>query len=271
MKFNFITLFPEIIEIYMGQGVIGQAGKKSLLQWETTNPRTFTTDVHQTVDDKPYGGGDGMLMQVEPLKASVEYFQARSQAKSPCVVYVSPHGRPWTHVQAQRFSKDFDEITFINGRYAGVDQRFINQFVDHEVSLGDFVISGGELASLSMADSIARFIPGVLGNSHSPYRESFQENFLLESPQFTRPEESLGQKVPSVLLSGHHGNIEKAKKAFSIVSTMVNRSDLLEKSQLSREEIQWALEYTKKLSASDKLALGFKAEVLNQLQAELEL
>ncbi len=230
IQFNFISLFPELIQSYFSDGVVGQAQKKGQLKYQVINPRDFTEDVHHSVDDRPFGGGDGMLMMTEPLKKSLDFLGA-DKGK---VVYLSPAGKTWTDSMARDWAKKLDQpLTFICGRYAGIDERFVVEFVDEEISLGDFVLSGGELAALALADSLARLQPGVLGNQVSAHLESFAEG-LLECPAYTRPREFMGMEVPEVLLSGNHQKIEKFKSQVSLLRTALRRPDLLKPDQLDQ-------------------------------------
>ena len=229
MNFNVVTLFPEFIEQSMSHGVIGRAIDKNLVGLNLVNPRQFTSDVHQTVDDRPFGGGDGMLMLAEPLKESIESLGDRRGH----VVFLSPHGNRWCDRMAWDWSVGYKNITLVCGRYGGVDQRFIKKYVDEEVSLGDFILSGGEIVSLAVMDSIIRLLPGVLGNKVSHEVESFQ-NSLLEHPQFTRPREWEGERVPEILLSGDHAKIQIWKEKLALVRTAQLRPDLLDFKQRDR-------------------------------------
>ncbi len=222
MQFNIVTLFQEIIQSAMDYGVVGRAIQRGLVQLQFVNPRQFTEDIHRTIDDRPFGGGDGMLLMAEPLKKSLD------SLGQDCghVVFLSPHGRRWCVPMVEHWVNTYSKITLICGRYGGVDQRFIEKYVDEEISLGDFVLSGGEVASLVIMDSIIRKIPGTLGNEISHIEESFQ-NSLLEYPQFTRPRNWEGFKVPKVLLSGDHTKVQDWKQKLSLVRTAHLRPDLL--------------------------------------------
>ena len=221
MKFTVITLFPKLIESFIQEGLLGQAVTQQRVGIATLNPRQFTTDVHHTVDDKAFGGGDGMVMKFEPLKASIDQVRAKGPAR---VVLLTPQGRRWSQALAREFAKEERAIALICGRYAGTDSR-LSQFVDDEISIGDFILNGGELAALTIIESSARLKPGVLGNAASAAYDSFSGN-LLESPQFTRPREVEGMTVPSPLLSGHHEKIRAFERAVSVIKTALLRPDL---------------------------------------------
>lgn len=264
MKFNIITLFPDFFSDPLRLGVVGQAVQAEKLDVRFINPRDFTQDVHKTVDDRPFGGGDGMVMQAEPLKKSLESL-SENRGK---VVYLSPQGELWNDRLAREWAALGEPITLICGRYAGVDQRFINQYVDQEISIGDYVLSGGEPAALVVVDCVARLLEGVLGNEESPHRESFSGEGWLEAPQFTRPREVLGQKVPEVLLSGHHSHILEWQQKISLVKTCLRRPDLVHETVGNvKSAIRWAL-----ARPDEELrTCGIEPERLRQLSQKLEL
>lgn len=251
MKFEFITLFPELISQGMNTGVVGQAVKKEIISYGLTNPRDFTSDVHRTVDDRPYGGGDGMLMLAEPLSQAIETVLRRGPAK---VIYTSPQGRQLDQKMVRELSRE-KSLLLICGRYGGIDQRLINEYVDEQISIGDYVVSGGELPALVICDSVARQIPGVLGNPSSPIYDSFSES-LLEAPQFTRPREFRGQNVPGFFLSGDHRKIEELRQALSVVTTTLHRPDLLRAKDLSESDFRRSLKVLEGLSVSELKACG---------------
>jgi tRNA (guanine37-N1)-methyltransferase len=229
MNFNLISLFPDMFKTLSEQGLVGQAIKSGKVSLNLINPRQFTSDVHKTVDDRPYGGGDGMVMLGEPLRSALDDLKAKKQLGR--VILMSPQGRQWTDKEARAWAALPERnITLISARYGGVDQRFINSYVDDEISIGDFVLTGGELAAMVIVDSVARFIPGVLGNAASAEAESFSDG-LLEAPLFTRPTEFEGQCVPEVLRSGHHVKIEAWRMALSLIVTLKKRPDLLSQGQ----------------------------------------
>jgi tRNA (guanine37-N1)-methyltransferase len=215
MTFHCISLFPQFFEQFFRFGVISAGFERNQLKLNTINPRDFVSDNHRTVDDRPFGGGDGMVMMAEPLLQAVEH--ARSVgAQGPCI-HLSPQGERWTDGLARELSQQPDLI-LVCGRYAGVDQRFVELCVDREISIGDFVVSGGELPAALIIDSVSRLIPGVLGNAVSASEESFA-NGLLECPSLTRPREFGGLKIPSILLSGDHAQIAQLREAVSVVRT----------------------------------------------------
>lgn len=220
LQLDVITLFPEMIEGAVSHGVLSQAIKGDLLKVVAHTPREFAEDRHRTVDDRPFGGGDGMIMLAETLEKTL----AKVKHKNSKVVYLSPQGGILSAEKARSLAKE-EHIVFICGRYGGIDQRIINQYVDEELSIGDYVLSGGELAALVAIDALARFIPGVLGHSESAEQDSFSEG-LLEHPNFTRPRDYLGQQVPEILLSGNHQAIATWKKKVSALVTLQKRPDL---------------------------------------------
>lgn len=265
MKFQVITLFPDMFQAPLSQGVVGQACKKGRLEVDLINPRNFTEDVHQTVDDRPYGGGDGMVMMGEPLKKALEWHRQSGGH----IVHLSPQGELWSNAMAQSWASQEDRpVTLICSRYAGVDQRFIESYVDQEISIGDYVLSGGELAALVVIDSVARFIPGVLGNENSPYKESFADG-LLEAPQFTRPPEFAGLPVPQILFSGHHKNIEAFRYHLSLLKTRLRRPDLLKKMDVSSKQWRQALKTAQGLPDQELKALGLSRAWLEQVESEV--
>ncbi|MGE0527095.1 MAG: tRNA (guanosine(37)-N1)-methyltransferase TrmD [Bdellovibrionales bacterium] len=223
MRFTVISVFPQIVDVFCAHGLVGQACAKNLVQVRTVNPRSFTTDAHQSVDDRAFGGGDGMVMKAEPLAEAVTRLRAEGPVK---VVVLSPQGRVWNQADAVQWAGEGGHVALICGRYAGIDHRFTVQHADDEISLGDFVLNGGEIAACAVLESVVRLRPGVLGNEISASRDSFSAG-LLECPQFTRPREIFGLPVPEVLLSGHHERIAKFESAVSLVRTALLRPDLL--------------------------------------------
>jgi tRNA (guanine37-N1)-methyltransferase len=231
LNFTVITLFPGMFESPLGHSILKKAQEKKLISVDFVDPRDFTTDKHRTVDDAPYGGGQGMVMKPEPLVAAIE--QAKKNLRSPRVILLSPQGKLFDQAEAQRLSQE-EELVLVCGRYEGVDER-IKAFVDEELSVGDYTLSGGELPAMTVIDAVARLIPGVLGNLKSPEEDSFSDG-LLEYPQYTRPEEFRGMKVPDVLVSGDHERIEKWRKEMSVNLTRERRPDLLDKTRPAPEE-----------------------------------
>jgi len=218
-KFQVITLFPEMTTGVFNNSMMWKAQKDGIVELTTVNLREFGLGPRRQVDDTPYGGGDGMLLMVEPLWKAVEF--AKSQDETAKVVLMSPRGQRWKQTKAQKEADDNRGVIFICGRYEGVDERIL-ELVDEQWSIGDFVLTGGELAAMMMIDSIVRLIPGVLGGEKSAEIESFSDGETLEFPQYTRPEEFKGLRVPDVLLSGHHGNIAKWRTEQSQILTKKN-------------------------------------------------
>ena len=218
-KFQVITLFPEMTTGVFNNSMMWKAQKDGIVELTTVNLREFGLGQRRQVDDTPYGGGDGMLLMVEPLWKAVEF--AKSQDETAKVVLMSPRGQRWKQVKAQKEADDDRGVIFICGRYEGVDERIL-ELVDEQWSIGDFVLTGGELAAMMMIDSIVRLIPGVLGGEKSAEIESFSDGETLEFPQYTRPEEFNGLRVPDVLLSGHHGKIAEWRAEQSRILTNKN-------------------------------------------------
>ena len=232
MNFYVMTLFPEMIEQGLNTSIIGRAREKELLSIKAVNIRDYTLDKHKRVDDYPYGGGAGMLMAVEPVLRTYDAIlqdirEKTGNTERPRVIYVTPWGKPFHQEMAREFAKE-ENLVFLCGHYEGIDERALEEVATDFVSIGDYVLTGGELPAMVMIDAISRLIPGVLNNKDSAEYESFAGN-LLEHPQYTRPEVYNGRKVPEVLLSGHHANIEKWKKEQSLLRTQKYRPDLLEK------------------------------------------
>ena len=218
-KFQVITLFPEMTTGVFNNSMMWKAQKDGIVGLTTVNLREFGLGPRRQVDDTPYGGGDGMLLMIEPLWEAVEF--AKSQDETAKVVLMSPRGQRWKQVKAQKEADDDRGVIFICGRYEGVDERIL-ELVDEQWSIGDFVLTGGELAAMMMIDSIVRLIPGVLGGEKSAEIESFSDGETLEFPQYTRPEEFKGLRVPDVLLSGHHGKIAEWRAEQSRILTNKN-------------------------------------------------
>lgn len=224
MNFHILTLFPDMIMSGLNTSIIGRAVSSGLLSIEAVNIRDYAFNKHQSVDDYPYGGGAGMLMQAEPVYLSYESVAKKLENK-PRVIYLSPQGQTFSQQMAEELAQE-EELILLCGRYEGIDERVLEEIVTDYVSIGDYVLTGGELPAMVMVDTISRLVPGVLHNDVSAEFESFQDN-LLEYPQYSRPEEWHGKKVPEVLLSGHHANIEKWRREQSIQRTKERRPDLL--------------------------------------------
>ena len=269
MNFHILTLFPEMIEQGLNTSITGRAISNGLLSIEAVNIRDYAFNKHQSVDDYPYGGGAGMLMQAEPVYLAYEAVRKKIAERKPAeaeteepaeaeqleekpvtgseeepvkekklrVVYLSPQGVVFSQGMAEELAKE-EDLVLLCGHYEGIDERVLEEIVTDYVSIGDYVLTGGELPAMVMVDAISRLVPGVLHNNVSAEFESFQDN-LLEYPQYSRPEEWHGKKVPPVLMSGHHANIEKWRREQSILRTYERRPDLLEKSNLTEKEKKW--------------------------------
>ncbi len=256
MDFYIMTLFPDMVMDGLSTSITGRAVNKGLLSIEAVNIRDYAFNKHNSVDDYPYGGGAGMLMQAEPVyqcyKAVEEKIrekrrdmecaacressgaEAVSGGKTPRVVYLSPQGRTFNQSMAEEFAKE-EELILLCGHYEGIDERVLEEIVTDQVSIGDYVLTGGELPAMIIVDAVSRLVPGVLHNDVSAEFESFQDG-LLEYPQYSRPEVWHGKKVPGILLSGHHANVERWRRDESVIRTAKNRPDLLKKAVLTEEE-----------------------------------
>ena len=285
MNFHILTLFPEMVENGLKTSIIGRAVAGGLLSIEAVNIRDFAFNKHQSVDDYPYGGGAGMLMQAEPVylaykdieeriqkriqnakmqnaeteeqdaevkvqNAGIQDAETVSPDKKLRVVYLSPQGKTFDQKMADELAEE-EDLVLLCGHYEGIDERVLEEIVTDYVSIGDYVLTGGELPAMVMVDTISRLVPGVLHNDVSAEFESFQDN-LLEYPQYSRPEEWHGKKVPPVLLSGHHANIEKWRREQSILRTYERRPDLLEKSSLTWKEKKWLEETVKEKTVHEE-------------------
>lgn len=232
-NFHILTLFPEMVKDGLNTSIIGRAVQKGLLSIDAINIRDYTKDKHNKVDDYPYGGGAGMVMQAQPIYDAYNAIEEKIGDK-PRVVYLTPQGHVFNQKMATEFAKE-EHLVFLCGHYEGVDERILDLIVTDYVSIGDYVLTGGELPAMVMVDCISRLIPGVLNNEDSAETESFHDN-LLEYPQYTRPEEFMGVKVPEVLLSGHHAKIEDWRRKKSIERTFQLRPDLLNGAKLTPDE-----------------------------------
>lgn len=285
MNFHILTLFPEMVENGLKTSIIGRAVAGGLLSIEAVNIRDFAFNKHQSVDDYPYGGGAGMLMQAESVylaykdieeriqkriqnakmqnaeteeqdaevkvqNAGIQDAETVSPDKKLRVVYLSPQGKTFDQKMAEELAEE-EDLVLLCGHYEGIDERVLEEIVTDYVSIGDYVLTGGELPAMVMVDTISRLVPGVLHNDVSAEFESFQDN-LLEYPQYSRPEEWHGKKVPPVLLSGHHANIEKWRREQSILRTYERRPDLLEKSSLTWKEKKWLEETVKEKTVHEE-------------------
>ncbi len=231
MRFDILTLFPDMMRTILDESIIGRAQKSEILEINCINIRDFAGNKHNSVDDYPYGGGFGMLMQAPPIYRAYESVAGEDK---PYTVYMSPQGKVLTQDKVIELSKK-DRIVVLCGHYEGVDERVLEEIVDEEISIGDYVLTGGELPAAVLIDSVARMVEGVLPQSESFEEESIYSG-LLEHPQYTRPPVFMGREVPDVLLSGHHANIEKWKRKEALKRTYIKRPDLLEKADLTDKE-----------------------------------
>jgi tRNA (guanine37-N1)-methyltransferase len=239
MRIDVVTIFPEMVQAIAGHGVTGRALTRGLVHLRCLDPRDQTRDKHRTVDDRPYGGGPGMVMKVEPLRDAIKVAQADGPQRP--VVYLSPQGRVFDQAEAARLAAGPGMI-LVAGRYEGVDERLIESEVDLELSIGDFVLSGGELAALCVIDACARLVPGVLGDAESAVADSFVAG-LLDHPHYTRPEDESGSKVPEVLLSGDHAQVARWRLKQALGRTWLRRPDLIARRALSETERQLLEEF----------------------------
>jgi tRNA (guanine37-N1)-methyltransferase len=265
-KFQVITLFPEMIERIFSEGVVGQAAKHGLVSIQTLNPRRHSEDVHQTVDDRPFGGGDGMVMLAENLDRALA--DARASSPRGQAIYLSPQGERLTDSLVRELALQPDLI-LICGRYGGIDQRFLVRNRVRELSIGDYVLSGGELAAAVLIDAVARQIPGVLGHAESAEKESFSQG-LLEAPLFTRPREWKGQSVPEVLLSGNHARIREWQEAVSRFVTFAKRPDLKPFAGLPAKGRVKLMKIWSELKPEEKETLGLGGVSDSSLRSALE-
>ena len=250
MNFHIMTLFPEMVISGLNTSITGRAIANGLLSIEAVNIRDYAFNKHHSVDDYPYGGGAGMLMQAEPVYKAYEAI-TKDMDKKPRVVYLSPQGDTFNQKMAEDFAKE-DELILLCGHYEGIDERVLEEIVTDYVSIGDFVLTGGELPAMVMVDTISRLVPGVLHNDVSAEFESFQDN-LLEYPQYSRPEEWHGKKVPEILLSGHHANIEKWRRQQSLIRTKEKRPDLFEKCEFTKQDKKFLRELEKSLEKPEEV------------------
>lgn len=233
MNFHVLTLFPEMIMNGLETSILGRAAAKGIVSFEAVNIRDYTLERHGKVDDYPYGGGAGMVMQAEPIYRAYEALVEKI-GKKPRVIYMTPQGQTFNQSIAEDLAKE-EDLVFLCGHYEGVDERVLEMIATDYLSAGDYVLTGGELPAMMMIDCISRLVPGVLNNNVSAEFETFHDN-LLEYPQYTRPEVFMGKKVPDILLSGHHANVEKWRREQSIIRTLKNRPELLENAVLSKKE-----------------------------------
>ena len=261
MKFHVLTLFPEMIQSGMQTSITGRAIASGVISVNAVNIRDFAFNKHQKVDDYPYGGGAGMLMQAEPVWLAYASI-AEKLEKKPRVVYLTPQGTVFHQQMARELAQE-EDLVFLCGHYEGIDERVLEEIVTDYVSIGDYVLTGGELPAMVLMDAISRMVPGVLSNRESGETESFAGN-LLEYPQYSRPEEWHGKKVPEVLLSGHHANIEKWRREQSVLRTARWRYDLLKKADLTNKEWMAVKEWKKQQeNRKGSHEAGEEEEVIN--------
>ena len=250
IRFDVVTLFPEMFAAVTHSGITSRALDAGLWALTTWNPRDFTTDNYRTVDDRPYGGGPGMVMLAEPIERALDAVRTSGGGR---VIYLSPQGRKLDHRGVMEFSKE-KSLTLLCGRYEGIDERLLLRRVDEEVSIGDFVLSGGELAAMALMDAVVRQLPGVLNDAQSAVQDSFVD-VLLDCPHYTRPEEYEGMRVPDVLLGGHHKEIDAWRRREALRNTFNKRPDLIERARksrmLSRADEAWLAELAKEASKSE--------------------
>jgi tRNA (guanine37-N1)-methyltransferase len=232
MIFSVLTLFPNLFNSPLQESIIKRAVEKGLLEFNIVNIRDFALDIHRTCDDSPYGGGPGMVMKVDPISRALEHVEGKAGEK-PKHILLTPQGRLFDQETAERLSRN-RHLCLICGRYEGVDERVLT-LVDEEISIGDYVLSGGEVPALVLIDAVSRHVPGVLGNDQSAIDESFKEH-LLEYPQYTRPEKFMDMEVPPVLLSGNHEEVRKWRRREAIRKTILQRPDLMEKFKPTKED-----------------------------------
>lgn len=226
MRFDILTLFPDMFKAILNESIIGRAQEKGVVEINTINIRDFSKNKHKKADDYPYGGGNGLVMSAQPIYDAFLSITENLETKPRCI-YLSPQGRPFNQKVADEL-KSYGHLILLCGHYEGIDERIIEEIVDEEISMGDFVLTGGEIPAMALVDCVCRLVPGVLSNEEC-YSEESHYNGLLEYPQYTRPYEFNGRKVPDVLMSGHHANVEKWRKEQSIIRTREKRPDLLEK------------------------------------------
>ncbi|HAL62836.1 MAG TPA: tRNA (guanosine(37)-N1)-methyltransferase TrmD [Clostridiales bacterium] len=242
MKFDVLTLFPDMLSAVLGDSIIGRAQDNGLLELNLVNIRDFSKNKHRKTDDYPFSGGGGMLMTPQPIYDAYMSI-AKDKKNKPHTVYLSPQGKVFSQERAKELAQ-MDEIVLLCGHYEGVDQRVLDMIVDEEISIGDFVLTGGEIPAMAVIDAVSRMIPGVLANEKS-YGDESHFDGLLEYPQYTHPQEFMGRKIPEILISGHHKNIEKWKREQALAVTLKKRPDLLDKANLSEEDRRFLAKFDK--------------------------
>lgn len=249
MWFGVVTLFPEMFEAVKSFGVTGRAVRNGSIELQCWNPRDFTLDRHRTVDDRPYGGGPGMLMKVQPLRDAIHAAKAAAGGDEVSVIYLSPQGRRLDHNGVQELANR-KKLILVAGRYEGIDERLIETEIDEEWSLGDFVLSGGELPAMTMIDAVSRLVPGVLGHQDSATEDSFSDG-LLDCPHYTRPEQFDGMQVPGVLLGGNHEEIRRWRLKQQLGRTWKRRPELLDSLELTKEQQALLKDFIRETQGSD--------------------
>ena len=252
MRIDIMTLFPDTINAVLHESIIGRAAKKGIIEINCVQIRDFTENRQNQVDDYPYGGGFGCVMMAQPLKSCLDHIMSTASERRSRVIYMSPQGKPYNQETAKRLRNDYDHLVLVCGHYEGIDERFIEACVDEEISLGDFVLTGGEIAAMAVADSVCRLVPGVLADEQCYTGESHWDG-LLEYPQYTRPEVWEGRSVPEVLINGNHANVEKWRRKKQLERTMQKRPDMFEKLELSDKEDLKLLKEIKKDAKRVKL------------------
>lgn len=240
MRFDVLTLFPQMFEAVLGDSIIGRAREKNLIEMNFIDIRDYTKNKHRKVDEYPYSGGGGMLMTPQPIYDAYMSV-AKNLSYKPLTIYMSPQGKVFNQGVARELS-ELEHIVLLCGHYEGIDQRVLDEIVDMEISIGDFVMTGGELPAMTVIDTVARLIPGVLA-SESSYENESHFDGLLEYPQYTRPLEFMGRKVPDILLSGHHAKVEEWKREQSLINTYNKRPDMLKKAKLTKKDIDFLEQY----------------------------
>ncbi len=256
-RIDIMTLFPDSMRGVLGESIIGRAAKKGAIEINCVQIRDFTENKQMQVDDYPYGGGWGLVMMAQPLKSCLDYIKAQAGERRRRVIYMSPQGRPFNQEEAKRLRRDYDHLVLVCGHYEGIDERFIEECVDEEISLGDFVLTGGEIAAMAVADCVCRMVPGVLADEECYTGESHWDG-LLEYPQYTRPEVWEGRAVPEVLLTGDHEKVRHWRRKKQLERTLDKRPDMFEKLEFTSKEDKKLVEDIKYERLPDKLKLKFE-------------
>ena len=272
MRIDIMTLFPDTVHAVLHESIIGRAAKKGIVDINCVQIRDFTENRQRQVDDYPYGGGFGCVMMAQPLKSCLEYVMSTAEERRSRVIYLSPQGQPYTQETAKRLKRDYDHLVLVCGHYEGVDERFIEECVDEEISLGDFVLTGGEIAAMAVADSVCRLVPGVLADEQCYTGESHWDG-LLEYPQYTRPEVWEGRAVPEVLINGNHAHIERWRRKQQLIRTKEKRPDMYAAFQPASEEDRKLMSSVEKESGRKKLTqpVVYRAAVAEDIPRILEI